>query len=168
MAGVSEDEGHLVEYCGRTAVLGSIFTIALLALAMPLAAGCASDEREFGAEEFIEEANSHGAGLELGPPLDTTEGDAELYEVTVETAEGEEAAEGEEEHPESELGHSHGGGSLKVLEDAGAAETEYARCEETASLFCYRAANIALVFDAEASPDDLGRVAVALEAMQRE
>jgi len=46
------------------------------------------------------------------------------------------------------------------------AEAEYARCEETVSLFCYRAENIVLFFDEEASPETLGRVAEALKAMQ--
>lgn len=138
---------------------GSVFTIALFAVAVLLAGGCGSDEREFSAEEFVEEANSHGAGLELGEALETTD-DAELYAVTVEPLE--EHAQGEE----PEAGHAHGGGSLKVAEDEAAAEAEYARCEETRLLFCYRAANVALVFQQEAEPDTLGQVANALRAMQ--
>jgi hypothetical protein len=163
MAGVSDDERHLDQYCERHVRAGSVFTIALFALAVLLAGGCGSDEREFSAEEFVEEANSHGAGLELGEALETTD-DAELYAVTVEHAEAEEEEHAEAEEPEA--GHAHGGGSLKVAEDAAAAEAEYARCEETRLLFCYRAANVALVFQPDAEPDALGQVANALKAMQ--
>jgi hypothetical protein len=155
VTGVSDDERHPDEYCGRTPRLGSILATVLVAITGVIAAGCGGGQ-EFSAEEFVEEANSHGAGLELGAPLDSIREGAELYEVTVEPAEG----------AEPTLGEQHGGGTITVTDDAAEAEAEYARCEKTVSLFCYRAANIVLFFDEEASPDTLGRVAQALKAMQ--
>ena len=119
-------------------------------------AACGSDERSFTAEEFIDEANAHGAGLELGAPLETTQADAELYQVTAEG--GEEAA--------PELEHAHGGGSMKLTADAEAAEAEHARCESAVSLFCYRAANVVLIFEQDSEPEALAQVAEAIKAMQ--
>jgi len=142
VAAVGEDERHSVQYCGPTPRPGSFLAVVLLALAALTAAACGSGGREFDAGEFVEEANSHGAGLELGAPLDSSQPDTELYEVR---SEG-------------------GGGTLAVMESEESAEAEYARCEDTVSLFCYRAANVALYFE-EAQPDALGRVAAALKAM---
>jgi hypothetical protein len=151
---VSDEERHPDEYCGRNPRLGSVLAIALVALAAVIV-GCRGGQ-EFSAEEFVEEANSHGAGLELGAPLDSSREGTELYEVTVEPAAGAEPA----------LGEQHGGGTITVTDDAADAEAEHARCEGTVSLFCYRAENIVLFFDEEASPETLGRVAEALKAMQ--
>jgi hypothetical protein len=142
VAAVSEDERHSGQYCGRTPALGSFLAVVLLALAALAAVACGSGGREFGAEEFVDEANSHGAGLELGAPLDSSQPDTELYEVT---SEG-------------------GSGTLTVMSSEESAEAEYARCEDTVSLFCYRAANVALYFE-EAQPDALAHVAAALKAM---
>jgi hypothetical protein len=160
---VSDDDRHPNQYCGRSPRVGS--SRGFLSLLAPIvavalaAAGCGSGERDFSAEDFVEEANSHGAALELGAPLQTPQEGAELYEVTfVEPQHGEEPG-----HGELEGAH---GGTLRVTSDAGAGEAEYARCEETASLFCYRAANVVLVFDEEAEPDSLAQIANALKSMQ--
>jgi hypothetical protein len=157
VAGVGDDERHPDEYCGRATAAGSLFAVALIALGAPIAGGCGGGQ-EFTAEEFVEEANSRGAGLGLGAPLDSSREGAELYDVTLQPAEGAEPA----------LGEQHTGGTITVTDDVAEGEAEYARCEESVSLFCYRAANIVLFFDEEASPDTLARVAQALKAMQSE
>jgi hypothetical protein len=158
---VSDDERHPSQYCGRHPASGSfprrVALLALVAAAALTAAGCGSGEREFSAEEFVEEANAHGAALELGAPLDTPQEGAELYEVVFGEPHAGEAGHG------LEAPH---GGTLRVTSDADAGEAEYARCEKTASLFCYRASNVVLVFDEEAEPDSLAQVAAALKAMQ--
>ena len=156
MAGVGDDDGHPGEDCGRTLRAGSILATLVVALAA-LTAGCGSGAGEFSAEEFVDEANSHGAGLELGGPLESQEG-AEIYEVTVEPAMA--------DSREPPLGEGHSGGTIRVADDPEDAEAEYARCEEAASLFCYRAANIALILDEDAQPEALAQVAAALRAMQ--
>ena len=162
MARVGDDERHPNQYCGRPPRVGSsrsfLLLAALLVAAGVAAAGCGSGERDFSAEDFVEEANSHGAGLDLGAPLETPQEGAELYEVTF--VEPRAAEPGQDE-----LEGAHGG-TLRVTSDADAGEAEYARCEETASLFCYRAANVVLVFDEEAEPDSLGQIANALKSMQ--
>ena len=91
------------------------------------AAGCGG-ERTFDAQEFVDEANSHGAGLELGEPLSATGSDIEVYGVEL----------------ASSATQVHGGGSLAVAEDPEGGEAEYARCEGAVDLICYRAANVVL------------------------
>jgi hypothetical protein len=157
-------KGISTKYCERIPGPGSVSRwaapAALAAAAGICVAACGSSDRSFSAEEFVEEINSHGAGVELGAPLDTNEPGAELYALTLE----EEGEAGKE----AELGHEHGGGSLKVAEDAEAAEAEYQRCEEAATLLCYRAANVAVILQPEAEPEALARVAEAFRAMQRD
>jgi hypothetical protein len=143
VAGVSEDEGHLAEYCERAVRAGSVFAVALLALAAPIA-GCGSGGREFDAQEFVEEVNAHGAELELGRQLDSANGDARLYEVN--------------------LGDG-GGGTLTVLDSEEDAEAEHARCDRS-GLFCYRAANVVLLFEPETTPESLAKIAKAFKALQ--
>jgi hypothetical protein len=155
-------KGISTKYCERIPGPGSLSRRAALvalvaAIGLALAA-CGSGDRSFSAEEFVEEANSHGAGIELGAPLETTEPGAELYALTLE--------EKGEEGDEPELGHEHGGGSLKVAADGEAAEAEYARCEEAATLLCYRAANVVVIIQPDAQPESLARVAAAFRALQ--
>src|SRR5687768_3501157 len=154
--------GIRIKYCGRPpwvrSFRGFLSLLAPIVAAALAAAGCGSGERDFSAEDFVEEANSHGAALELGAPLETPQDGAELYEVTFVEPHGAEPG-----HGELEGAH---GGTLRVTSDADAGEAEYARCEETASLFCYRAANVVLVFDEEAEPDSLAQIATALKSMQ--
>jgi hypothetical protein len=126
-----------------------------------IAAGC-GDERTFSAQEFIEEANRHGAGLELGEPLPLTGSEDELYEVSL-----------RDEHPAGgghgsggERGHEHGGGSLRVTDSQQAGTAEYRRCENTGLLLCYRVANVVLIFEPEAEPSGLARLPPALRAME--
>lgn len=134
--------------------------IAVIAVALTLAA---CGERSFSAEEFIAEANDHGVQLALGEPLSNEEGGAELYAITIEDPHAAEEAAG----GQLEVGHEHGGGSLRVEDDAESAQAEYARCERSL-LFCYRAANIVLIFEADAEPDALAELARALRAIKAE
>lgn len=134
---------------------------ATLCLVLALALS-ACGERSFTVEEFIDEANANGVKLALGEPLSTDEGGAELYAVTIEDQPAGDAGSGE-----IQIAESHGGGSLRVEDDTEAAEAEYARCEQ-AGLFCYRAANIVLIFEADAEPDALAELARALRAIQGE
>ena len=173
MASVSNQNGHRLQYYGRVSRSGSrsfesrrgaaqpsLGLVALIALAMALAA---CGERSFSAQEFIDEANDHGVKLVLGEPLSNEEGGAELYAITIEDPHAAaEAASGQ-----LEVGHVHGGGSLRVEDDSEAAEAQYARCDQ-AGLFCYRAANIVLIFEADAEPDALAGLAKALRAIQAE
>jgi hypothetical protein len=132
-----------------------------LAIAIATVAGCG--ERSFEAEEFVEEANSYGAGLELGEPLTTTEPETEVYALRV----ADPAAE-----PSEEAGaldeHAHAGGSLTVTEDEDAALEEYRRCEAAASLLCYRAANVVAVFEDSLPPDERSRLDAAVSSLASE
>jgi len=159
VAGVSDDERHPDEYCGRAPRLGSILAIAVIALAALLGAGCGSSGGEFEAQEFIDRVNEHGAGLELGAPLDSTKPGAELHEVNLAPEDGEAG--------EPELGAEHGGGTLTVLDSEEEAAAEHARCDE-AGLFCYRADNVVLLFEPEVSAQSLAKVASAFKALQAE
>jgi hypothetical protein len=93
-------------------------------------------ERTFEAAEFVEEANAHGAGMELGEPLSSTGAAGEVFAVEL----------------ASSATQVHGGGSLIVVDDAEEAQAEFARCESAASLVCYRAANVVLRLE-EVSPE---------------
>jgi hypothetical protein len=135
-----------------------------ISLAASLAA-CGEQEATFTAQEFVAEANRNGAGLELGGPVNASGAEDEIYGLAVEPT-GEPSAEGRAEDGAA-VGesHEHGGGSLRVTESDSAAREEHARCESAASLLCYRAANIVVIFEPELSPADLARFAEALRAM---
>lgn len=169
MAGVSNQNGHRLQYYGRVSRYGSrsfeprrgVVPPALALIAAAALGLAACGERSFSAQEFIDKANDHGVQLALGEPLSNEEGGAELYAITIEDRHAaEEAASGQ-----LEVGHEHGGGSLRVEDDNEAAEAQYARCEQ-AGLFCYRAANIVLIFEADAEPDALAELAKALKAIK--
>jgi hypothetical protein len=131
------------------------------ALALP---GCGSSDREFTAEEFVQEVSAQGAPMELGQPLSTADADAELY--AVEVREEPDAHQGEPEHEEGEAGHEHSGGSLKITDSADAGEEEFRRCEQAVTLLCFRAANAVLIFEQEADPEFLGKLAVAMRGLE--
>jgi hypothetical protein len=128
-------------------------TISAFALAIVTLAACG--ERSFEAEQFVEEANSHGAGLELGEPLISTEPEVEVYALRV----------AEEEAERAEEEHAHGGGSLTVMEDGDAALAKYERCEAAATLLCYRAANVVVAFENSLPTDDRSRLDDAVRAL---
>jgi hypothetical protein len=166
---MSDEKGHRSQYYEPPGSGGSarvaaaraalaLGAVALAALALP---ACGSGERTFSAEEFIDEANTHGASLELGQPLSTSETDVELYALTIEEPQ---SAEGAEADPA--IADEHGGGSLRVTESVDDAEAEVERCEQAVSLFCYRAANVVLIFEQDAEPEALSGVAAALRALE--
>ncbi|HSJ18235.1 MAG TPA: hypothetical protein VK920_09095 [Solirubrobacterales bacterium] len=132
--------------------------IALAALVVAAAGGCGGDERTFTAPEFVAEANRNGAPLELGAPL-TVAGDDEVYGVAV-------MERGAGDRETAEEAGEHGGGSLRITEDAASAQDEHARCESAASLICYRAANVVLILEPGVPARDLARVAAAIRAME--
>jgi hypothetical protein len=131
--------------------LGALLVAALLAAGA--LGGCGSDEREFSADEFVREANDHGAGLELGESLTGSDSGAELYELTFSSnsATGE-AAEGT-------------GGSLRVTDTTQDAEGEFNRCQE-AGLICYQAANVVVNLQQEIEPRMLDRLGRAVKALK--
>ena len=131
---------------------------ALLSALVAIAA-CGS-ERTFSADAFVEEANSHGAGLTLGAQLETARGEGtELHTVELE----EPAAE-----PRARAAHAHAGGTLTIMPDSAAAAAEFDRCEQAASLICFRAANAVLFFEDALEPEQQARIATALRAMAAE
>ena len=105
--------------------------LAIVALAL---AGC-GDDRNFTAEEFVEEVNGEGVKLELGRELLTDREDQALYAV---------------ELPQVARlpgGEGHAGGSMSVSDDSDGADQELASCEAAADLLCYRAANVVVVLE---------------------
>jgi hypothetical protein len=114
---------------------------------LALGAGCGSDERTFSAEEVVAEMSDNGAPLRLGESLTTNQEDVELHAIRL--AGG-------------------GTGTLAIAADSDAAMDEYERCESSASLFCYRAANAVLVLDSEVPNQDLARVEAAVRALAEE
>jgi hypothetical protein len=124
----------------------------VLAALTPSACG----ERSFEAEEFVDEANASGAGIELGEPLTTTESDAEVYALRI-VAEHAEATDGE---------HAHGGGgSLTVTEDDDVALARYEECEAAATLLCYRVANVVVIVEDALPPEDRSRLDAAVSSL---
>jgi len=169
MSSVSDDKGHRVQYYGRLRATGSPAltrrcSVSLLVATLCLAAtstltGCG--ERSFTAEEFVDEANANGVALTLGEPLSTEQGGTQLYSVTISEPTG-----GDPPSGNTEIGESHGGGSLRVEDDSEAAEAEYTRCEQSL-LFCFRAANVVLIVE-DAEPETLARLTAALRAIEDE
>jgi hypothetical protein len=132
----------------------------LLALAALAAAGCGQGERVFSAPELIEQVNANGAGLELGESLETAREGAEVREVAF--------VEPGEPRDDETAQHEHGGGTLTITTDAEAGLAEYERCESAATLLCFRASNVVLVFEADLDPADRTRLEGALRAMASE
>ena len=118
----------------------------LAALAIVLAA-CGED-RTFEAQEFVEEANAQGAGMELGEPLTSADAGSEVFAVEL----------------ASSATQVHGGGSLIVVDDVEAAQAEFTRCESAASLTCYRAANVVVRLE-EVSPEQRSQLDEAFNAL---
>lgn len=127
--------------------------------ALVLAAGCGS-EPTFSAESFVEEANARGAELSLGTPLETARDDGTELR-TVELAE-------EGAGAQSEAAHAHGAGTLTIMPDPSAAAAEFDRCQQAASLICFRAANAVLFFEDALEPEEQARIATALRRMAEE
>jgi hypothetical protein len=125
-----------------------------LAIAAAVASGCGSGAT-FTAEELVAEVNRHGGELALGEPLDASGEGPEIHSLTFT---------GVAPTPED----VHAGGSLLIAEDDEAAVGEYQRCEGSASLICFRAANAVMIFEGAVPPADLARLSEALQAMGSE
>ncbi len=122
-------------------------------VAVAVALGCGSDERKFSADDFVHEANGHGADLRLGEPLSASDPDTELYALSFSGS------------PSAGTAAEGAGGSLRVTDGSAAAKQEFGRCQR-ASLICFRAANVVVNLQQEASPRDLARLSRAVRAMQ--
>ena len=161
MARVSDQERrlrHRFQYYGRPGAVGSaLFAASVVSAAVLALAACGSGERTFSAQEFVDEANSNGAHLALGEPLGGEQADAQIYALRVEPVPSGGAA--------PTLGEGAGSGSLRVEGSSDAAEGEYARCNQ-AGLFCYRAANVVLVFEADVDPGSLVDLVRAIRALK--
>lgn len=129
----------------------------LIALLVALVAlgGC-SGERSFDEDTFIEEINSAGAGLTLGVIISENE-----QGVPVRAIELVPAGASRPVRP----GEDPGGGTMLVLDDADQAFAEFQRCEQAATLTCYRAANVVLRFD-QIDPVQQQRVTAAIAALE--
>jgi hypothetical protein len=104
--------------------------------------GCGG-ERNFSAEEFVEEANGHGAGLVLGERLTSGSPDVETYALTLEERP---PKQGPGNQDDQGAGHG-GGGSLSVQPGVDEAEREYRNCRNAITLVCFRAANVVLILE---------------------
>ena len=117
-------------------------------------AGCGGDDSAFTADQFVGAVNQRGASLELGPELRSTRPDAQVFALELGAREpggGDAASEGAE-----------AGGSIAVMADADAGFEEWQRCEDAASILCYRADNIVLFIEGEVAPAALAQLENAL------
>jgi hypothetical protein len=128
---------------------------ALITIAAAITAGCG--EREFTAAELVDAVNEHGAQLVLGEQVTTNDAGEPVYTVRS-TATG---------NPNPQLEGGGGQGALVVADDAGSAADEFDRCETTADLTCFRAANVVLRFSALDAPDR-ARISGAVSALASE
>ena len=123
-------------------------------------AGCGATETTFTAQNFIDEANANDAGLVLGAPLDSLRDDVSSYQLRFEGTGGVDA--------NAAPADAHGGGTLEITADSQAGASEFERCENAASLVCFRAANAVVYFAGALAQADLARVETALLAMAEE
>lgn len=128
----------------------SAVRVTLLAVAALAVAGCGSTT--FTAEEMVAEINRHGGQIELGPPLPAQGDEIKIYSLRLT---------GDAETPED----VHAAGTLLIAGGDETALAEYHRCEGSASLVCFRAANAVLVFEGAVPQTDLARVGHAIRAM---
>jgi len=122
------------------------------------AIGCG--DREFTAGEFVGSANEEGAALALGEVVTTNDAGERVY--AVEFAPDPDAEANPQLHADG-----HGRGTMIVADDSGRAGDEFDRCEQTADLTCFRAANVVLRFE-EMDPADRARISGALSALASE
>ena len=111
---------------------------------------CGGEDPAFDADDFVAAANARGAGLTLGAPLPTTREGVTLHGLAFTAGNAGVASPGSS-------------GTLVVTPGDDEALAEYERCEASGNLICFRAANVALYF--EADPADLARVVGAITAM---
>ena len=129
---------------------------ALLTVAGSLVGLAACGGPQFDADGFVKEANAAGAGISLGRPLGTPEAGKKTYEVNLVVGKGAPIPRGEEN------GLS---GSLSVYDDGGAAGKGYSECQAAATLLCYQAGNVILVFEGQQPNVVQLRLAAALKKM---
>lgn len=118
--------------------------------------GCFGDGKTFSAEEFVEDANAKGAGLELGRELPTGRTGKSTYAVELARKPGDPAL------PGIAVESS---GALSVYEDTDAANTGTTECEAGADLLCYQAGNVVIVLESGAPNIAQTRLATAIQKM---
>ena len=109
---------------------------AVLAIGAIAASGC-GDGETMTREEFLDSIREQGVEIELGRELLTTEPGKELYAIELEPVSP--ALPGDVE--------AHTGGSLAVHDDTESADRSLERCQASADLLCYRAANVVVVLE---------------------
>ena len=137
--------------------------LAAVPLVAAALAGCGENgERVFTLDEFVDEVNAEGAGVEVGPVITTSEDGVEVRSLTLtgETLSPTGSARDTEE--------PHGGnGAILVLENAELAETELDRCQPAPALTCFRAANVVIRFE-DMLPEDQARISIAVQGLASE
>lgn len=126
----------------------------LIAALAALVTGCG--EKQFSAAGFVAAANEQGAELALGEQISSTGAGEPIMAVRFAAAAGSD--------PNPQLHTGHGSGSLIVAADADSAGAEFDRCEGSAGLTCFRAANIVLEFEGMDAADR-ARVSGAVAAL---
>jgi hypothetical protein len=138
----------------------AFLTLSLICGVLALAA--CGGERTFTAQEFIDEMNDNGAALALGPVLTTNPDGIDIYSISLT-----EISTGVGSPPKPVPAGSPGSGSMLVLDDADGARSEFARCEQSPELTCFRAANAVLRFQALQGGDQ-ARITTAIQAIETE
>ncbi len=136
----------------------AFLTLLLVGAAIVLSA--CGGERTFSAQEFIDEMNAHGAALALGPVLTTNPDGVDIYSISLT-----ELSTGVGSAPQPAPVGLPGSGSMLVLDDADVARSEFARCEQSPELTCFRAANAVLRFQALQGGDQ-ARIVAAIQAIE--
>jgi hypothetical protein len=135
----------------------------LLALALTcgvLGLAACGGERTFTAPEFVDEMNDNGAALALGPVLTTNPDGVDIYSISLT-----EISTGVGSPPKPVPAGAPGSGSMLILDDAEGARAEFARCEQSPELTCFRAANAVLRFQALQGGDQ-ARIVTAIQAIE--
>lgn len=115
------------------------------ALAAIVLGGCGSGERVFGGQELIDRLNDEGAGLVLGPELETIGTGSEVNQLAF-------------------VGGSDDG-ALTIVGSADEARSELARCDSAISFTCFRVANAVIRFEGMSDPEQ-ARLSLAMMALQ--
>jgi hypothetical protein len=139
--------------CSRAETLRRL-SLLLMVVVGVLTTGCGSGERTFDTEDFVEEINARGAQLELGPVLTTRSDGVEIHVLDFSG----DSSDSQLHSPET------GSATMLVMDDSAAAQAEFARCDSSATLTCFRAANVVLRFK-EMSAADRARIFGAVEGI---
>ena len=123
-----------------------------------LVAGCGSGQR-FTGSEFVDRINAQGVSMQLGRKLASGGEAKELYAVRLPPLPGEPGP------PPGSEGSPGASGSLYVYgDDAGAAD-QFDACHGSGGLVCFRASNVVVVLDEEASALASRRLGVAIRRL---